>query len=772
MGRVTITEGIAYKHVPTGDKWVVTQVLMDNHYYVENQTAGGKARVSLADLTLAWSQEEIEFYGAYGPNAHVPFGEVVATEYTFADFSCIDEKYREVAWHRYNQILPFFALTPTQRGRLLGEEDERRPVLLDAQGRKIRQARVTVLKSDDRTRARAHSRRSRERWLRTFAQSGYDIRSLAPSVTHRAPKAGSVDDEGQDDKPTINPDPVYATLDTILVEQKLKSLPTTMGALRRDLLRQVTDKITAGEIPAGTKIPTTKTVGRYVRKKKLDWILRPRPSDVAAHGDTTAVMPGPRPDRNLARVEFDQSPLDLIVVDEDDRLPIGRATLSTGIDKHSEYAFGSHAGFEGYSFQGIRYGLLDGILPEEHPLVVDGVEYRDLSFGIPRVAGIDNGKPYIGTNMTESAGMLGMILDECHVKAPWEKGEIERFIRTNQDWVHTLPGTSFSSLMKLRMTDYDPMKDACISLSAFREMHRIFVYGIYARRPHRDLKGRAPERVWADGLQECPPDLQHRAQDVRLWLLPSEARTIQSTGVEIHCLRYQSPKLTPLRQAQPDGTLFAIKYDEADLGHIYVLDPTKVDRRTFGSWIKVTAVDPGYARGLSLYKHNVILDYAKRTAQKEEIDEYDLALAEHHIRTIVEREFRLTGEARRTRVTAPRLRGRSSGSRMWAGVDLPLLDPSEGAALPDDVAAGALLLASAAASPPKEKINGSGTGETAGEPAARSATKRKRREGPRSHQTPPTAPKPMAEVEPPIYHPAREGWGGDHALPHALHPER
>ncbi len=662
MGRISIAEGTSYTHVPSGDKWVVTQALMDNHFQVENQTQGGRLRVTLLDLVMAWGRDEIEFYGVYGPNAGVAFGESVATDYIFADFSCIDEKYREAAWYRYQQIRPLLALTPAQRGQEIERERQSRPTVIDEDGRRVRHARVVVMKKDGK--ARANSPRSKQRWLHAFVESGFDIRSLSPAVTHR-----KNDPHGSDDGtrgPTIatlgQPEdkPVRELLDPILSMQTLKALPTTIVWLREDLLRQITASNTVrvrdGLPPLA--IPSAKTIGRYVREKELAYILRPRPSDVAAHGDITAVMPGPRPDRILARIEEDQSPLDLIVVDDRDRLPIGRPTLSIGIDGKSKYPFGSHTGFEGYSYQSIRYGLLDGIIPEEDPFMYEGVAYPNLSFGIPRVVAIDNGKPYRGKSMADAMLLLGSILDECHVKSPWEKGGVERFIRTSQDVVHTLPGTTFSSLMALRQTDYNPLKDACITLSAFRRIIHIFLYGVYARRPHRGLGGRTPESVWKEGVQLHQPDLTHRVADVRIWLLATAARTIQSTGIEIHCLRYQSPKLTPLRQNQPKGTNFTIKYDEEDLSHIYVLDPTRSEPRRRGNWLAVPAVDLEYTRGLSLYKHNIILDYAKRMTQKDNVDEYDLAVAEHHIRQIVEQELRLTGQAKRTRVTAARLAGR------------------------------------------------------------------------------------------------------------------
>ncbi len=751
MGHGPIAEGTAYKHVPTGDKWVVTHVLQDNRFHVENQTAGGKQTVSLMDLAQALGREEIEVFGAYGANARVMFGEAAATAYVFADFDCVDAKYREEAWRIYEMLLPYLELPPHERRAAIEAEDK---PICDAEGAIIRRKRGKI--------GTATSARTKRRMLSTFLKSGYDLRSLAPAVTHRKPGRKAIHEAAQEIDQ--EPNPVHTLLDAILSKQKL-GLPTTIGAIRRDLLREVTNanKLRARDGQELLETPSAKTVGRYIRKKELEYILRIRRSRVAAHGDETAVMPGPRADTILGCIQLDQSPLDLVVVDEVDRLPIGRPVISTGIDEYSEYPFGLYVGFESYSYQGIRYGLLDGMIAEQQPLVYDEVEYHRLSCGNPRMVKVDKSKAYTGNNLTEAARMLGMIVDECTVKSPWEKGDIERFIRTNQDFVHTLRGTTFSTLMQLRVSDYDPMKDACIPLSSFRKLMHIFLYGIYARRPHRGLNRRAPEAVWKEGWQAHPPDFPHSARDVRLWLCSSAARTIQSTGIEIHCLRYQSPKLTPLRKSQTEGMLFALKYDESDLSHIYVLDPTKPEPRQRGSWVKVPAVDQEYTRGLSLYQHNVILDYAKRTAQKDEVDEYDLAVAEHHIRKIVEDEFRITGQARRTRVTAARLLGRDKDARVFKGVDLP-------GSVDGDIEMSHDIVSLQLSRMPSVTDGEQRLDLTTDDDAETSAIdpKSARRERVPSVDQSGASEEPIADGT--IYRSPREGWDGDHGLPRPIGP--
>jgi len=48
-------------------------------------------------------------------------------------------------------------------------------------------------------------------------------------------------------------------------------------------------------------------------------------------------MAGPAPTEILERVEIDHTVLDLFLVDVDDRLPIGRPTLTTALDVYSGF---------------------------------------------------------------------------------------------------------------------------------------------------------------------------------------------------------------------------------------------------------------------------------------------------------------------------------------------------------------------------------------------------------------------------------------------------
>ena len=111
------------------------------------------------------------------------------------------------------------------------------------------------------------------------------------------------------------------------------------------------------------KLPSVETIYRRLRATDRSQILRRRPGRVESKA-TAAVFPDPEVDRILQRVEIDDTLLDLFVVDEEDRLPIGRPTLSVAIDLYSAYPVGFRVGFEPPGYRTVVNCLLHAILPK------------------------------------------------------------------------------------------------------------------------------------------------------------------------------------------------------------------------------------------------------------------------------------------------------------------------------------------------------------------------------------------------------------------------
>ncbi len=481
---------------------------------------------------------------------------------------------------------------------------------------------------------------------------------------------------------------------------------------------------------------------------------------------TSWVYPGPQPTRILERVEIDDTTLDLIVVDLEDRLPIGRPTLMYAIDAYSGFPCGVYVGFEPPSYLAVQNCLLHCILPKQDCQKIYGTKHSWPVYGLPETLIVDNGKHYICRHLENSCGQPGINVEEMPVKTPWFKARIERFFRTNNTGlIHSLPGTTFSNIIE--RGDYDSQKYACISLDGFMELLHVFLLDKYAQEWHDGIGGSGgiPAKLWEENLQSgFIPCLHEDARGLRFILYPGEYRTIQNTGIDFESLRYQHTSLTPIRsrlekkkkvskgkkddekEEQSEDNLVHIKYNPADLGTIYVYDDEK------HTWLDIPAIDQKYSKGLSIWKHRIIRKYLLK--RKKVVNIYELAAAKQHMQEIVEREYALTRKSR----------GRKKGAR-FLGVDASIVSTSSEYSQPvatEDKAPEDIKENDVQENTPDKSVEvvPSANGST-NPPAQKESKTRKRRKKKNTSQTDNSAPSQVAFQE----SSNEEGWGGDYGLP-------
>jgi len=793
MARKWFDKGITYKlgH----NYYLIRQVLLDGRRLVENQTSGGDDNVALSELLAAWSRGDLIFT-VDGPNVRRSKPGLPATEYTVNDFRGLPPAQGEEAWRRYTLIRPYLAMSGRERGRALAQlKVARKEAWLAAQERG--EVGVTAV-GESRKRpprsvvGQADSPRSIERFLRAFKQSGHDIRSLVPGADGAPGGRGGRRLQDQ----------VEAIIAAVIEEGKQKVASSMQPAISTgDLQEMARIRVRAanndragrlGREPDAQerlRVPSRDAIHARILAEGLEGILHRQRSELEAHVDEQTA-PGPRPTRVYERIEIDQTPLDFIVVDDDDRLPIGRLYTTYAIDVATRYLAGWYDGFEPNNYQALMSCLLHCILPEipgQDARTLYGTAHGKQSWGKPEAIYVDNGRCNVGQDARDACAELGIELVQLPLGKAWMKGTIERYIRAHhQSLIHKLPGTTFSNTIELG--DYRPEELACITLSSWRRIRHLLMLDYYAERPHRGLKNQIPARRLEAGMLLHPPALDHDAAHVRTVLMSTDDRTIVHYGIDFACLRYQSPQLGPLRARlkHAKDKQVKIKYDQGDLGRIYVHD--RFEER----WITVplTADYADYARGLSLWKHDILQRFAKENGDKPDLD--GLATAKVRMQKIVEDEFRLKG-GKGTRSWQARYlnKGKVPTSALLEGaMSPPTIDadpPLTAGGTPtagDPAAASPLGLSpgkpSAARSGATPSDGGPG-GDAAGAPprAARPGGRaRKKGDHPATApaairateaQTPePEAPPPSAASNGPdqAARPRdRTGWGGGHDLP-------
>jgi putative transposase len=619
MARLRFTLGVRYLN--QGQLYIVRQLLAEHRFAVENQSFGGQKIVTQEELVEEWAQGNLRFE-VVGPNAKQTSDAPLATSFTFADFEHLPPNQRDEAWRRYQLILPLLRLQPKQRTRQY----------LEAYAEQVRQSSAdSVTVQSPRSRGamgEAVSRSSLERWLGAFMTGGFDINSLVPG-TYRCGNIGQhrLDQDCE------------RIVTAVLAECAANSSYRTNYDVYLMVVNRIAEENRFRTSDTCIKRPGEATIYRRIQEAGSTTILRRRASRKEAQADAP-VKPGPNPTRILERVEIDHTQLDIFLVDEEDRFPIGRPTLTFALDVATGFPLGFYVGFEPPSYFTVMQCLLHSILPKADTCQQYGTQNGWLSYGLPETLIIDNGKEFIGRDLADASAQLGIILERMPVKCPWFKGPIERFFRTNNTGlIHPLPGTSFSNIVE--RGDYDVFQHACISLTAFWRLLHIFLLDFYAQRWHKGIGG-IPAKRWAENMQAgFIPALHHGANDMRILLARADTRTVGRAGIEFEMLSYNSPDLQRMRQLlSKDDREVRIKYDPGDLGAIHVYDTTAKG----GAWLRVPTTDQDYAAGISLWQHRVVRRYVR--SQQKEVDIEALAAAKAHIQQIVAREFVLTRKSR------------------------------------------------------------------------------------------------------------------------------
>jgi len=594
MARLRFALGTRY--LLRGAVYLVRQVLVDARIVVENQTSGEQAAVAVPDLIAAWAAGALTFEGPCDGVRSLP------NSPTVVDLQGVTPAQRDEAWRRYTLIQPLLALPSAERTR------------------RVLEAYAAARAGSDTSISRA----SLQRWLHAFNAGGGDIRALVPA-TSRVGARG----EGR------LPADVEAIVGDVLAACAAAPRYRTGLDVYLLVLNRVAEANRAR--PPATPLipPSPRTIYRRIAQAGAPTILRR-----VSRAERRARQPvgvGPRPARILERVEIDHTVLDVILVDADDRRPIGRPTLTLALDVYSGFPLGCYVGFEPPSYRAVQSCLLHAILPKGDVGARYGTAHPWPAHGLPETLVVDNGPEFVGRDLDDACAQLGINLERTPVRQPWYKGSIERHFRThNTGLVQTLPGAT-----GLGVGGDDAAGRACLTLDAFWRLLHVFLLDVYAERYHTGLGG-MPARRWAQGLAAgVNPSLPASAEDARILLGRTTLRTVRRTGIALESLRYQSPELAVL----PLGATVRIKYDPADLGVIHAFDAGPP-----GRWVRIPAVDQGYAQGLSLWAHRVIRARVLRGCGRADMGA--LAAAKARIGEIVAQEYARTRRGRRRKVAA------------------------------------------------------------------------------------------------------------------------
>ena len=321
-----------------------------------------------------------------------------------------------------------------------------------------------------------------------------------------------------------------ALLNATVGDFYLKPQKPTIQALFREVRLRFTE--------AGLAPPNYRTVRRRISTLDPKQVTAAREGTKAARGRFGSVADSFRSNGPLDVVQIDHTLVDVIVVDREERLPIGRPWLSVAIDVATRTVAGFSVSLDPPSSLSVSLVLSHAVLLKAAWLVDRDLDSLDWPVaGIPKAIHLDNAQEFHAEALGAGQG---------------------------------LPGATFSNVEQRR--EYDSEANAVMTLPELERWLALQIAGVYHLTPHSALR-RSPLSVWQESVQHLkhPLRLPTDPEEFYLDFLPAERRLIRKDGIHLHSIRYWSSVLSPWAGRLERPLLVA--FDPRNLSRVFVRDP-------------------------------------------------------------------------------------------------------------------------------------------------------------------------------------------------------
>lgn len=469
-------------------------------------------------------------------------------------------------------------------------------------------------------------------------------------------------------KSRLNPDQ-DAIIAEVLNDYYLKGQRPTIAKTVQEVERRCSLR--------GIKEPSASAVQKRIAEIPEKIKLRRRGSREKAENLFTPT-PGkfPGADYRLAVVQIDHTPIDVIVVDDEHRKPIGRPWLTLAIDVCTRMVTGYHLSFDEPSITSVALCLTNAVLPKDDCLVKHGVNAEWPVWGFPTKLHSDNGADFRSASLKRSCTEYGILHEFRMHKKPRYGGHIERLMGTFMTEIHDLPGTTFSSIEE--KGEYDPEKHAVLTRAELEKWVVHFITRVYHQKKHKVLE-MSPARKWeleVFGSDDKPalglPPVPSNGHTILLDFLPFEMRTVQPNGVSLDNLTYYSEVLNPYINTTDPETgekrKFIFRRDPRDVSVLWFFEP---QLKQYFQLPTAEKLPP-----LSLWEYRELQEYSRQ--QGGVIDKAGILAALTEMREMVDQATANTKSARRR---AQKRRDHKNKSSVPAAVN-EAAQPPEPAARP------------------------------------------------------------------------------------------
>jgi putative transposase len=381
-------------------------------------------------------------------------------------------------------------------------------------------------------------------------------------------------------------------------------------------------------------------------RKKLERSAGPK-----AAADKFDLRPGtfPGADWPLAVVQIDHTKVDIILVDDIYRLPVGRPWITLAMDVFSRMVTGFYISFDPPGAMSVGLCIANSILPKEKWLAKYDITIPWSCWGFMKAIHLDNAKEFRGNMLKRACQVHGIDIEFRPVATPHYGGHIERLLGTLMEEIHSLPGTTFSN--PVERADYDSDSQSAMTFTEFVEWLLTLITGVYHQRIHSAL-GTSPIKQYEKGIFGTKDNpgvgLPARIIDedrLRLDFMPYLERVIHPFGVAIDNVHYADDVLRRYVKALDSDTgltrKFIFKRDPRDISVLYFYDPE------IQQYFPIPYRDRSHPP-ISVWELREITRRLKEQGRKE-INETLIFDAHRRMNEVREKSVRETKSARRAR---------------------------------------------------------------------------------------------------------------------------
>ncbi len=353
------------------------------------------------------------------------------------------------------------------------------------------------------------------------------------------------------------------------------------------------------------KPPSKNTIRNRIHKLSEYEVLKKQGNRSAAR---TKFEPTPgkfTADYPMQLIEIDHTPVDIILVDDDKREPIGRPDLTLAIDIYSRMIVGYYLSLNPPSVASVAMCVATTVLPKDTLLLDLDIDSNWDAWGFPETIHVDNGADFRAEAIKEAGLLHGINIEFRPVGRSNYGGHIERAIGTLMTAVHEIPGTTFSNIQQ--KAEYNADKHSSMTFSEFEKWLVTFITKVYHKRKHHGIET-SPEYLWEQGIfgGDSPVGLPPKPSDplsVLIDFLPMVRRTVQKNGINIDGINYYDNLLRTKINIKDDITgnkkQFICKRDPRDIKYIWFYDDN------IQEYFKIPAADQSLPN-LTLWEYDLL----------------------------------------------------------------------------------------------------------------------------------------------------------------------